>query len=163
MSSRRRITLEEAKAQAAHWDAQWEQSAYEAALADRFKHATASEVVGMWESGDNEKGQPLTDFEFAALCECWIEMFGTLPPEDDASATDLPTQHALEPLAPDTLVDIKEVRRRTGISESTIKRMVLDGRFPKPMRPSPRRVAWPGRDIDALVKQLDQQRRAPRQ
>ena len=41
--------------------------------------------------------------------------------------------------------------------------MVKDGRFPKPMRPSARRIAWLGRDIDELVRQLDDQRRARRQ
>jgi predicted DNA-binding transcriptional regulator AlpA len=91
-------------------------------------------------------------------------MFGTPPPDRDASngASDLPTQPVPEPLKPDTMVGIKEVTRRTGISESTIKRMMLDGRFPKPMRPSPRRIAWSGRDIDAFVRQLDEQRRASR-
>ena len=61
------------------------------------------------------------------------------------------------------MVDIKEVERRTGISVSTIKRMVKQGRFLKPMRPSARRIAWLGRDIDELVRRLDDQRRAPRQ
>jgi prophage regulatory protein len=61
------------------------------------------------------------------------------------------------------MVNIKEVERRTGISVSTIKRMVKDGRFPKPMRPSTRRIAWLGSDIDELVRQLDNQKRALRQ
>src|SRR6476620_11978139 len=106
----------------------------------RLRDASPSEVISMWERGTNENGQKLNHFEFAALRERWIEVFRVLPPDTPAgnSAADLPKQPALEPLMPDALVDIKEVRRRTGISESTIKRMVLDGRFPKPM--SPRRV-----------------------
>jgi prophage regulatory protein len=117
----------------------------------------------------SQEGQRLSQFEFAALCERWIEIFNDLPPDHDGgdNATELPTQpmpaSELEPLQPDTLGSIKEVERRTGISESTIKRMVKDGRFPKPMRPSPRRIAWLGRDIDELVRQLDDQRRSPRQ
>ena len=167
MAKPKPLSIAEAKAQAAHWDAMWQQQSHDAALSARFRDATASEIVAMWERGTNEKGQPLNQFEFAALCTCWIETFGTLPPDRDGDAdqdaASQPTQPALEPLEPDTLVDIQEVARRTGISVSTIKRMVQDGRFPKPMRPSERRIAWSGRDIDAFVQQLDEQRRSPRQ
>jgi prophage regulatory protein len=170
MGKGNRLSLSEAKALAAQSEHQYAQYEYDCAIAARFRDATPTEVIAMWESGTNEKGQRLNQFEFAALCERWIEIFNDLPHDDDASgddATELPTQPMpypeLEPLRSDTMVNIKEVGRRTGISESTIKRMVKDGRFPKPMRPSPRRIAWSGRDIDELVRQLDDQRRALRQ
>jgi predicted DNA-binding transcriptional regulator AlpA len=49
------------------------------------------------------------------------------------------------------------------VSDSTVKRMVVDGRFPKPMRISARRIGWPARDVKAWIRQLDDQRRALRQ
>jgi predicted DNA-binding transcriptional regulator AlpA len=168
MANTKRLTLTEAKALAGGWEHQQAQYEYDCAVAARFRDATPTEVVAMWESGTNEKGQSLSQFEFAVLCERWIEIFNDLPPDDDAGddATELPTQPTsdleLAPLQPDTMVSIKEVERRTGISGSTIKRMVKDGRFPKPIRPSPRRIAWLGSDIDELTRQLDDQRRASR-
>ena len=72
----KRITLEEAKAQAEHWDAMWEQHCYEDALATHFRGVTASQLVAMWENQTNEKGQPLSQFEFRALCASWIETLG---------------------------------------------------------------------------------------
>ena len=167
MGKGNRLSLSEAKSLTTQWEHQHAQYEYDCAIAARFRDATPTEVIAMWEQGTNEKGQSLSQFEFAALCERWIEIFNDLPPDHDAEdgATELPRQELPdpEPLQPDTLVNIEEVERRTGISESTIKRMVKDGRFPKPMRPSPRRIAWSGRDIDELVRQLDNQRRAPRQ
>jgi len=69
MTAAKRLTLPEAKALAEHWDSMWEQQAYETALEERFKDATASEVVAMWERGTNEKGQPLSAFEFHAISQ----------------------------------------------------------------------------------------------
>jgi predicted DNA-binding transcriptional regulator AlpA len=138
MATSKRLTIAKAKALAAQWEHQFAQCEYDCAIAARFRDATPTEVIAMWESGTNDKGQRLSQFEFAALCERWIEIFNDLPPDNDTGddATDFPTQPLpcpeVEPLQPDTLVSIKEVSRRTGISASTIKRMVLDGRFPKP-------------------------------
>ena len=50
-----------------------------------------------------------------------------------------------------------------GSANSTVKRMVLDGRFPKPMRLSPRRIGWKATEVKAWIRQLDDQRKAPRQ
>jgi hypothetical protein len=66
MAKQKPLSLAEAKAQAAHWDAMWQQQSYDEALSARFRDATASEVVAMWERGTNEKGQPFTEFEFHA-------------------------------------------------------------------------------------------------
>lgn len=169
MATSKALTIAEAKALAAQWEHRDALHEYDADIASRFRDAAPAEVIAMWETGTNEKGLRLDTFEFAALCERWIEIFNDVPPDHDAGdgATELPTQPLpdpkLEPLQPDTMVSIKEVKRRTGVSVSTINRMVKKGRFPKPMRPSPRRIAWLARDLDELVRQLDEQRRAFRQ
>ena len=56
-----------------------------------------------------------------------------------------------------------EVERLTGLSQSTIKRMVTDGRFPKPMRIGIRAKGWLARDVKAFIDTLDEQRKRPRQ
>ena len=43
----------------------------------------AGKLVTMWETGTNEHGQPLSDFEFQALCAAWYLTFGELPPQTD--------------------------------------------------------------------------------
>jgi hypothetical protein len=48
-------------------------------LADRFKDAAPSEAVRMYEACRNERGQELTQFEFAALVERWVELFRAYP------------------------------------------------------------------------------------
>ena len=87
-------------------------------------------------------------------------MFGQLPPDDDAE----PEAPAPEPELPadDTMLSTRDVVRQTGVSDSTIKRMVLDGRFPKPMRLSPRRIGWPARDVRLWLERLDGSRQKTR-
>jgi predicted DNA-binding transcriptional regulator AlpA len=107
--------------------------------------------------GTNEKGSRLTQFEFGALVERWVAAFGCLPPEDAKCDVNpvTPIAHATEPVPePDTKLSPKEVVRLTGISLATIKRMVIDGRFPPPYRPSPRRICWPAREVYALLEQI---------
>ena len=65
--------------------------------------------------------------------------------------------------ADDTMLRISEVVRLTGISVSSIKRMVEDGRFPRPMRIGIRAIGWPARDVRHFVEALDEQRRRTRQ
>jgi prophage regulatory protein len=122
-------------------------------------------VIKMWETGKNEQGRKLSQFEFAGLVERWCELFGSLPPDDDASEPDgnaSPKTSEPEP-EDDTMLRMGEVVRLTGISGSTVKRMVIDGRFPKPMRLSPRRIGWKAGEVKTWIRQLDDQRRAPRQ
>jgi hypothetical protein len=42
---------------------------HEQALASRFRSAGPAEVLRMFEAGVNEKGQPLSQIEFEALCD----------------------------------------------------------------------------------------------
>ena len=63
---------------------EWEHHCYNGALEDRFKEAGPAEVLRMFKDGVNEKGHPLSQFEFEALCERWCAVFGELPPLGDA-------------------------------------------------------------------------------
>jgi prophage regulatory protein len=165
MATAKRLTIAETKALAAGWDAEWERHCYDVAVGDRFRDAPASQLVSMWENQSNEKGQPLNQFEFSALCSAWLQTFGCLPPDNDAGAGTADTHAAPPEPEPedDTMLRMPDVVRLAGVSESTIKRMVLDGRFPKPMRLSRRSIGWPARDVKVWLRQVDDQRRASRQ
>jgi prophage regulatory protein len=58
------------------------------------------------------------------------------------------------------MLNSRQVIQLTDLSLSTIKRMLGDGRFPKPMHLSPRRIGWPAHEIKAWLKRLDEQRYA---
>ena len=165
MTKQRQVSVREARALAASWEVEYAESQRSGALMARFQSASANDVIKMWETGTNEHGRKLSQFEFGALIERWCELFGTLPPDDGeepANVQSPPTANEPEP-EDDTMLPMREVVRLTGLSDSTIKRMVLDGRFPPPMRLSPRRIGWLARDVKAWIRQLDDQRRAPRQ
>jgi predicted DNA-binding transcriptional regulator AlpA len=165
MGKGNRLSLFEAKTLAEGWEAQWKQECYDSAVDDHFRDASASQLVAMWENQTNEKGQPLSQFEFSVLCSAWLQTFGCLPPDDDAAVVDASqdtTPRVPEP-ADDTMLRMSEVARLTGLSESTIKRRVEDGSFPRPMHTSARRIGWPAREVKAWLRQLDDQRRASRQ
>ena len=168
MAKLERISLSEAKSRTADWASEREQWDRDAAISNRFRDASATEVISMWETGKNERGRKLSNFEFAGLVERWCELFGALPPsDDDAQLNGATTPQPASEQAPepedDTMLRMGEVVRLTGISDSTIKRMVLDGRFPKPMRLSPRRIGWKAVEVKSWIQRLDDQRRAPRQ
>ena len=40
------------------------------------------------------------------------------------------------------LIDLKRVREITSLGKSTIYRLIADGKFPRPVRVTERRVAW---------------------
>ena len=110
--------------------------------------------MSMWESQTNEKGQPLTNFEFSALCSAWLQTFGCLPPDDEAPEEDVPNQSAASSEAEpddDTMLRMPDVLRLMGVSQSTIKRMRRDGRFPKPMRLSSAR----GQSLDTPTRRAE--------
>jgi len=167
MPKQKRLTVAEAKALAAGWEAEWEQHCYDGAVADHFRDASASQLVSMWQTQANEKGQPLSHFEFQALCSAWLQTFGCLPPDNDDAGGAVTADTQVTPPDPEpadgTMLRMPDVCRLAGVHESTIKRMVLDGRFPKPMRLSRRSIGWPAREVKAWVRQLDDQRHARRQ
>jgi hypothetical protein len=83
------LTLEEARHLAARLDRQQEEwdeladpNSWGNAVAAHYRHLSASDVTRLWEAGVNEKGEPPTRFELAALVERWCEVFGCLPPSE---------------------------------------------------------------------------------
>jgi predicted DNA-binding transcriptional regulator AlpA len=108
----------------------------------------------MFEAGVNEKGEPLSQFEFEALCERWAAVFGELPPMGD------PPTEPTEPVpatSADAMLDMHDVVPITGLSKSTIKRWVneREGDFPKPVKLSPRRIGWPAEKVYAWRKRIE--------
>src|SRR5262249_16778298 len=100
-------------------------------------------------------GEPLSQFEFEALCERWFAIFGEVPPSGPPDET---TKAEPDPLPPDdTILSMKDVVRITGLSKSTIKRWVNDpaGTFPKPLRLSKRRIGWPGDQVNAWRRHIE--------
>ena len=70
------ISVEQARALASQWEAQYEEHLRTSAISNRFRGATPSEVIRMWESCRNERGQKLTQVEVVALVERWLEQSG---------------------------------------------------------------------------------------
>jgi predicted DNA-binding transcriptional regulator AlpA len=156
-----RMTLAQARAVADRCEA--ERDDYEREPhAEYYRSATRHEVIDMWESGRGTDGKRLKRRELACLVERWVELFGTLPPDHDGRNEDnVPTTPALPP--DDTTLPAKEVERLLGVSKSTLKRMVKEGRFPPARRTGIRTRGWPARDVRNFIETLDEQRRRPRQ
>jgi predicted DNA-binding transcriptional regulator AlpA len=147
-----------ARAVAAEEEALQEQYAdhmREQALASRFRTSGATEVLQMFEAGVTEKGQPLSQFEFEALCERWCAVFGELPPTGSPPADSTAEPEALP--ADEEMIPMKRVVRITGLSKSTIKRWVNDpdSDFPKPVKLSPRRIGWRADQVKAWRKRIE--------
>lgn len=51
-----------------------------------------------------------------------------------------------------TLETLKRVRRRVGLSRSSIYRLIASGKFPRPAKLSERAIAWDSREIDAWIQ-----------
>ena len=52
-------------------------------------------------------------------------------------------------IKPDLLLRRADVERRTGLSCTTIYRLMRAGAFPEPVRVGPRAVRWPASEIEA--------------
>jgi prophage regulatory protein len=159
------ITVEEAKALADDWKAQRDDYDRQP-KASYFADCSAHDLIKMWETNKRKDGRKLSSYELGCLVEAWCQVFGCLPPFEGAATNpeQLPLATKTLPLpADDTMLRANEVERLTGISKSTIKRMVSDGRFPKPLRLGIRAKGWPTRDVRQFIETLDQQRRRPRQ
>ena len=148
---------ERQRALADDWAIEAKHAANEAALNTHFESCSAHQLIAMWETGKNLKGKPLSEWEGQALVEAWCRVFGELPPSDDDGGAAEQEPSAPEPEMPadDTMLRAKDVVRLTGLSLSTLKRMVISGSFVKPIRLSPRRVGWPARDVRAWLETAD--------
>ena len=97
-------TIKRAWARVADWEAEHEEHQRSDALNTRFQGATAAEVIKMWETGKNEHGRKLSQFEFGSLVERWCQVFGALPPDDgeelNAIAEPQPREHVPLTAAP---------------------------------------------------------------
>lgn len=161
----RKVTLEEAKALADDWKAQRDDAA-RMPSADYFRDATPHDLIRMWKTGKNENGKKLTDREFACLVERWVQAFDAFPPSnaDEVEPSNTVTPNSLPDLPPDdTVIRPVAVARLTGLSKSTINRMVAAGSFPPPLRIGTRARGWLARDLKAWRELLDEQRRRRRQ
>lgn len=131
-----------------------EQELWERSVLARFSDADENAVIAMWERGTNEKSDPLSKFELQALVERWCQLFGFLPPSDGVAAGKVADHEPQD----DTMLNIREVERLTGLSESTIERRIRKGVFPAPVKLSARRIGWPAREVKAWRDQLDANR-----
>ena len=125
-------------------------------------NATPHQLIDMWESGKNLQGRMLSPFETQALAEAWCGVFGELPPGCSEDGEPDPPEPEAELPADGTMLKAKDVVRITGVSLATLKRKVLSGDFPTPMRLSPRRIGWPARDVRLWLERLDGARQKTR-
>lgn len=54
-----------------------------------------------------------------------------------------------------SVLPINEVCARVSLSERTVRRLVREGRFPRPVWVADRRIGWRDADIDAWIMALD--------
>lgn len=55
---------------------------------------------------------------------------------------------------PEKLVRRDEVLARIGLSDSSLKKQVAAGTFPRPVQIGPRAVAWKSSEVDAWIANL---------
>lgn len=60
------------------------------------------------------------------------------------------------PIYPGDLLRLPAVIRRTGLSRSTIYRLMSEKQFPRPVKLSERAIGWRGSDIDQWSSSLTQ-------
>jgi prophage regulatory protein len=60
-------------------------------------------------------------------------------------------QHDNSALRIERLIPLTAVREATGLSRSTIFRLVSNARFPEPVKPSKGRIAWREREVLAWL------------
>ena len=68
-----------------------------------------------------------------------------------SETTTLPVVSQTRTATDDRLLRWPEVRRRTGLSRTTVWRLVQEGAFPAPRRLSANVVAWLASEIDAWI------------
>jgi prophage regulatory protein len=77
-------------------------------------------------------------------------------PRDVAPAAARPAARTVAAPPPaDVVLQTRDLKRRLGLSETTIWRGVRDGRFPKPIRLSPGRIGWRESVIEAWLDERE--------
>lgn len=155
-----RMTIEQARLLTEQWQAEFEDHQHESAIQSRFSDVPAHELLTMWERCTNERGKRLTKFEVEALACALYRAFGCVPGAVQGGQIE---KREDEPLPPDdTMLPLAEVLRLTGISQSSIKRLVEAGLFPKPIKLMTRRNGWPAREVKKWIAEKDELRRTER-
>lgn len=67
----------------------------------------------------------------------------------------------MSPDHPSSILRVKSVLERTGLSRSTLYRKVHDGTFPKPLHISQRCTGWRASDVDAWLRNPQSYSAAP--
>ena len=138
---------------------------------DQFESTKPWELVEIWETGRNGRGKPLNDADIQALIKRWrkVPLPGTPDPEalgclDRSNGSDATVDRA--PLTandslpdPEAMLGISDVLKATGLSRSSIDRMVKNGRFPKPLKPTGSHRKWPGWMVSNWITDLEKQRK----
>jgi predicted DNA-binding transcriptional regulator AlpA len=150
-ASGRPLSLPQVRKLIETWQGLYEDHEFTQRLSSRFERASPSAVVHMWETGSNETGKPLSPFELAALAERWGQIFGELPPWDDADPEVTAPASDVDP-PDDALLSPRETARLSGLSLSDLKARVEAGSFPRPRRMSRRRVGWPAADVKRYAR-----------
>ena len=101
-----------------------------------------------------KSGRKLTAAEYEALAEAWYYKFGELLPTGDASDREPPPPKPQLP-PPNYIVAPKLAAKIMGVSLSYLQRAEKDGRLPKRVRMSTRRVGYFIRDIEAWQDRIE--------
>jgi predicted DNA-binding transcriptional regulator AlpA len=156
-STKQQTPVERARAQMEQWQAQFEESTQ----TPSYLHLSPMELIAMAESPRRLKPE-----ELEALDGAWLKMFGEPLCQSAGERTgdgSAPVQAAEpEPEPADVDANVpgwKAAAHIAGVSVATLRRMVLDGRFPEPRRVSERRVGWPVGEVRAWRDRLDANRR----
>lgn len=131
----------------------------DAELEARFRDASPSELILMWDKGENEKGEPLSRFEALAMAEAWVRVFGDLPPTTapPGKVGEQTTEGRLPPgqATPfDDFPDYQIIRRHSaaellGVGLSTLDRWEKAGKLPNKIHVGERAAGWFVQDLKA--------------
>ena len=84
----------------------------------------------------------------AAIDEAWFHTFGVLLVLQDCESVE----------ARETVLGVEQVLRMSNLSLTSLKRHMLDGKFPRPHRSSPDRIGWRPGDVSAWLHQRGSKR-----
>ena len=138
---------------------QWKAQASEHKRRPSFLHLSYDELIKLAEDTEH-----LTALQLEALDEAWHSKFGELlilPALEDGSVRPPDAPSELEPADKDVL-GWKAAAKLAGVSESTLRREMYAGRFPRPRQISAHRIGWPASEVKAWRDALDSNRHRKR-